>query len=185
MSDPAKAGFSAERLARIRPNLEKHIGPDKLAGALTLLARRAEVVHQECFGLLDREQNKPMAPDAIFRLYSMTKPIICVALMTLYEQGRFQLLDPVSKLIPAFAKLKVYAGDGKAEAELAEAVDHPASADPYLRAELSLLGVRSSRSDVSGCGGVHDEAARRVCGRPPGAAPRVSTRLGFSLQLLS
>lgn len=103
-------GMSTARLARIRPVLEKHIGADKVSGAVTLLARRGEPVHQECLGLMDRENNKPMRPDAIFRIYSMTKPIICVALMSLYEQGHFQLYDPVSKFIPAFGKLKVYAG---------------------------------------------------------------------------
>jgi CubicO group peptidase (beta-lactamase class C family) len=61
---------------------------------------------------MDRENNKPMRPDAIFRIYSMTKPVICVALMTLYERGHFQLYDPVSKFIPAFSKLKVYAAEG-------------------------------------------------------------------------
>jgi CubicO group peptidase (beta-lactamase class C family) len=63
---------------------------------------------------MDRESGKPMSPDAIFRIYSMTKPIVCVALMTLYERGHFQLIEPVSKFIPAFADLQVYAGrDGE------------------------------------------------------------------------
>ena len=110
MVDPQKLGLSPERLARIRPAIEKHVADDKLAGALTLLARRGQLVHTECVGLMDREGEVPMRPDAIFRFYSMTKPLICVALMTLYEQGHFQLADPVSKFIPAFETLKVYAG---------------------------------------------------------------------------
>jgi CubicO group peptidase (beta-lactamase class C family) len=102
--------LSPERLARIRPAVEKHIGDDKIAGAVTLVARRGKVVHLECIGLMDRESSTPMQPDTIFRIYSMTKPITCAALMTLYEQGHFQLFDPVSKFIPAFNDLRVYAG---------------------------------------------------------------------------
>jgi CubicO group peptidase (beta-lactamase class C family) len=120
MGTAKKMGMSESRLSRIRPVLEKHIGPDKVSGAVTLLARRGELVHQECLGLMDRENNKPMRPDAIFRIYSMTKPIIAVALMTLYEQGRFQLFDPVSKFIPAFSKLKVLKGGPNSGDELTD-----------------------------------------------------------------
>lgn len=115
---PEKVGLSSERLARIRPVIEKHIGDDKIAGALTLVARRGELVHLECVGLMDRENSKPMQTDTIFRLYSMTKPIISVALMMLYEKGHFQLFHPVSRFIPAFKDLKVYAGEGESGIEL-------------------------------------------------------------------
>ena len=115
MINPEKVGLSRERLARIRPAMEKHIGGDKIAGAITLIARRGELAHLECVGLMDREKNTPMRPDAIFRIYSMTKPIICVALMMLYEKGHFQLAHPVSKFIPAFKDLNVYAGGGASD----------------------------------------------------------------------
>ena len=112
MIDATKAGFSPERLARIRPAMERHVGADKLAGVVTLLARRGQVVHHEAIGGLQRDGGEPMCADAIFRLYSMTKPITCVALMTLYEQGHFQLPDPVSKFIPEFDDLKVAVEEG-------------------------------------------------------------------------
>ena len=112
MIDAREAGFSPERLARIRPAMERHIGEDKLAGVVTLLARGGQVVHHEAIGGLERDGGEPMCADAIFRLYSMTKPITCVALMTLYEQGHFQLPDPVSKFIPEFDGLKVAVEDG-------------------------------------------------------------------------
>ena len=112
MTDPEKLGFSAERLKRIRPAMEKHIGADKLAGVVTAIARRGELVHHEAYGLMDRESGAPITTDAIFRLFSMTKPITCVALMMLYEQGHFQLIDPVSKFLPAFKNLKVYTDNG-------------------------------------------------------------------------
>ncbi len=120
MISPENVGLSSERLARIRPAVEKHIGVDKIAGAVTLVARRGELVHLECVGLMDRESGKPMQPDTIFRLYSMTKPITCAALMMLYEQGHFQLFDPVLKFIPAFNDLKVYAGGTRSDIKLVD-----------------------------------------------------------------
>jgi CubicO group peptidase (beta-lactamase class C family) len=120
MGTPESVGMSSERLARIRPAIEKHIGNDSIVGAVTLVARRGQVVHQECVGLRDRENNKPMQPDTIFRLYSMTKPITCVALMTLYEKGHFQLFDPVAKFIPAFQDLQVCADGAGSAGELVD-----------------------------------------------------------------
>jgi len=120
MISPEEVGLSSERLTRIRPAVGKHIGDDKIAGAVMLVARRGKVVHLECVGLMDRESNKPMQPDTIFRIYSMTKPITCVALMMLYEQGRFQLFDPVSKFIPAFNDLKVYEGGAGSDIKLVD-----------------------------------------------------------------
>ncbi|MCB0053632.1 MAG: beta-lactamase family protein, partial [Caldilinea sp.] len=72
--------------------------------------RKGKVVHYGAYGLMDIEAGKPMQEDTLFRIYSMTKPIVSVALMMLYEEGRFSLNDPVAKFIPAFAKTKVYAG---------------------------------------------------------------------------
>jgi CubicO group peptidase (beta-lactamase class C family) len=104
---PQEVGMSAERLERIKPAMQKYVDQKKIAGISTMLARNGKVVHFEQVGQMDIEQNKPMTKDAIFRIYSMTKPIVCTALMILYEQGRFHLFHPVSKYIPAFGKLKV------------------------------------------------------------------------------
>ena len=120
MISPENVGLSSERLARIRPAVEKYIGDDKIAGALTLIARRGELVHLECVGLMDRENRRPMQRDTIFRIWSMTKPITCVALMMLYEKGYFQLFDPVSRFIPAFKDVKVCAGEGESGVELVD-----------------------------------------------------------------
>ena len=104
------AGMSLAGLARIEPAINRHIAEDKLAGSVALLARRGEVVHFESYGLMDRERGKSMTEDAIFRIYSMTKPITSVALMMLHEHGHFQLDDAVHKLIPvsAWRDLRVY-----------------------------------------------------------------------------
>jgi CubicO group peptidase (beta-lactamase class C family) len=122
MVHPEEVGMSVERLARIRPALEKYIGDDKVAGIVVVIARRGQVVYEECLGLMDREKQRAMRSDAIFRIYSMTKPIVCVALMTLYEQGMFQLYQPAATFIPAFHSLKVYAGEDASGPILTELV---------------------------------------------------------------
>ncbi len=104
---PEQVGLSSERLQRIRPFMQAYVDQNKLAGLITMIARRGKVVHFERFGLRDKATQKPMQSDTIFRLYSMTKPIISVALMMLYEEGRFQLDDPIAKFIPAFKNLQV------------------------------------------------------------------------------
>lgn len=104
------AGCSSERLARIRPAMQTYVDHHGYAGLSTMLARRGRVIHFEQVGRQDREADTPLAADTLFRLYSLTKPIICVAVMTLYEEGRFQLFDPVAKFLPAFGKARVLTG---------------------------------------------------------------------------
>ena len=112
---PEEVGMSSKRLERIRPIMQGYVDQKKIAGLSTIIARKGKVVHFEQVGQLDKESNKSMSDDTIFRIYSMTKPIICVALMTLYEQGKFHLTDPVAKFIPAFDYLKVLACDKTGE----------------------------------------------------------------------
>ena len=109
-----QVGFSKERLARIRPQLEKYVEENRLAGGAALIARHGKVIYFETFGVMDKESGGPMTKDAIFRIYSMTKPIVAVAALTLYEEGKFSLLDPVSKYLPEFSDMKVVvpAADG-------------------------------------------------------------------------
>ena len=110
--DPAEMGFSAERLAKIQPAMQALVDSGKFAGVLTLIARKGKIVHFETAGLRDRESNKPMTADTLFRIYSMTKPVTSVAIMMLYEEGKLKLDDPMSKFIPEFAETKVYTGGG-------------------------------------------------------------------------
>ena len=104
---PEAAGFSSERLMRIRPVLQRYVDEKKLAGILSLIARGGKIVHCEKVGWADIEAVKPMQEDTIFRIYSMSKPITTTAVMMLYEEGRFRLTDPVWQYIPAFKDLKV------------------------------------------------------------------------------
>jgi len=101
---PESVGMSAERLARIGPVMQRYIDYRLVPGTVTLIARKGQVVHFESRGFMDLESGRPMRKDAMFRIASMTKPITSVALMMLWEEGRFQLNDPVSKFIPAFAR---------------------------------------------------------------------------------
>jgi CubicO group peptidase (beta-lactamase class C family) len=110
IESPEVVGCSSERLARIKPVMQSYIEHHGFAGLSTMLARRGRVIHFEQVGWQDRETRTELSADTIFRIYSMTKTIICVAFMTLYEEGRFQLLDPVAKFLPAFGKVRVLTG---------------------------------------------------------------------------
>ena len=106
---PEDLGLATERLGRIGPFFEdRYVRPGLLPGVLTAVARRGQLVHLACSGQREVATRAPLTPDTIFRIYSMTKPIVSVALMTLYEEGRFQLDDPVSRFIPEFADLRVW-----------------------------------------------------------------------------
>jgi CubicO group peptidase (beta-lactamase class C family) len=104
---PEDAGMSSDRLARIRPAMQRYIDRGLVPGVVTLVARRGRVVHFEAIGYRDVEAKAPMTTDTIFRIASMTKPIASIALMTLYEEGHFLLNDPISKFLPEFANMKV------------------------------------------------------------------------------
>lgn len=103
------AGLSLDRLENISRHLdENYIRPGKLPGAVTLVARKGEVAWVNAQGMMDVERNKPARRDTLFRIYSMTKPVTSIAMMQLYEQGRFLLDDPVHKYIPSWKHLGVY-----------------------------------------------------------------------------
>jgi len=112
---PEAAGFSAKRLERITDHLNRnYIGPGKIAGCQVAVSRHGHLAYFRSLGLMDRERNRPMQDDTIFRIYSMTKPITSVALMQLYEQGHFQLNDPVHRVIPSWRDQQVYVeGEGE------------------------------------------------------------------------
>ena len=107
--NPEEVGLSSSRLARIDQHLqERYIEPGKIAGALTVVARRGQIAHYSPLGHMELERKRALEENAIFRIYSMTKPITSIATMMLYERGLFQLRDPVYKYIPAFADQGVF-----------------------------------------------------------------------------
>jgi CubicO group peptidase (beta-lactamase class C family) len=104
---PDTVGLSPERLARIGKALNQEIEKGNIPGAVVLIARKGKIAYFESFGFLDKATGKRMPKDALFRAYSMTKPWVSVVAMTLVEEGRLQLTDPVSKYLPAFKGLQV------------------------------------------------------------------------------
>ncbi|HET6724164.1 MAG TPA: serine hydrolase, partial [Chitinophagaceae bacterium] len=101
-ANPETQGFSSERLKPLDANINQWIKEDQLNGATAIILRNGKIVYHKSFGFANKEQNIPMRNDNIFRIASMTKPIISVAAMMLYEEGKFLLTDPVSKFIPEF-----------------------------------------------------------------------------------
>jgi CubicO group peptidase (beta-lactamase class C family) len=100
-------GFSSDRLARIGPVMRTEIEKGTMPGAVTLIARNGQIVHFEAHGYLDQGKTKPLTKDAVFRMFSMTKPFVSVAAMVMVEQGRMRLSDPISNWIPELKDMKV------------------------------------------------------------------------------
>lgn len=112
---PEDLGLSAPRLVKIDLMTQKYIDEGKLPGTITVVARRGKIAHFECQGRMDIEADKMVAQDTIFRIYSMSKPVTSVALMMLYEDGHFQLDDPISRFVPSFENMEVYISGNRDE----------------------------------------------------------------------
>jgi CubicO group peptidase (beta-lactamase class C family) len=111
-SEPGEVKLSAEKLAKLKPGLQELVDAKKMAGAVALVARHGKVAYVESIGYRDLASKTPMTDDTIFAIASMTKPITCVALMTLVEEGKLGLDDPVGKYLPALKEMRVL-GDAK------------------------------------------------------------------------
>ena len=142
------AGFDAARLERITAHLDRHyIAPGKIAGCQVAVSRRGHPAYFKSLGQMDREAGRAMADDAIFRIYSMSKPITSVALMTLYEQGHFQLNDPVSRFFPAWKSHRVWvSGSG------ADMVTEPPRRAMSMRDVLCHTGGLTYGTDLQALG---------------------------------
>ncbi len=106
------AGMSSERLERLDEHFHRYVDDGRIAGVVTYIVRRGEVVHEDAYGLADIAANRRMSQDTYFYLYSMTKPVTSVALLILYEEGKFQLDDPLADYLPEMSDLKLYVGEG-------------------------------------------------------------------------
>ena len=122
--EAAEVGFDAERLQRIDRHFAAYVDDGRLPGWLCLVSRGGQIVHLSTYGRRDIEAGAPVEVDTIFRIYSMTKPITSVAAMMLYEEGAFELKDPVSTLIPSFEGVRVYRS-GSALAPVLEPASEP------------------------------------------------------------
>jgi CubicO group peptidase (beta-lactamase class C family) len=110
---PEAVGFSAERLGRLDGAMKSLVDAKKFAGMVTVLARHGKIVEEKTYGYADVVSQKPMQKDTIVRIYSMTKPITGIAMMMLYEEGKWKPSDPIARYIPEFRDLKVYSGVDK------------------------------------------------------------------------
>ncbi len=155
--DPDAAGLDAGQLARIDAHfMSRYIEPGKIAGCQIAVTRHGALGYFKSFGLMDRERNRAVAEDTIWRLYSMTKPIVGVALMQLYEQGVFQLNDPVHRWIPEWKGLKVRTPNGLVDPDrpmtvrdclmhttgLGWGIEPPLTMDKFMPAMITVRGGR-------------------------------------------
>jgi len=133
---PESVGLSQQRLERIATTVQQSIDSGRIAGAVTLVVRRGQTAWSRAQGMADREAGVPMRTDNIFRICSMTKPITSVAVMMLYEEGRFLLDDPVSRYLPEFKNPKILA--------------KPASGEPYTIPAAREITIRDLLRHTSG-----------------------------------
>jgi CubicO group peptidase (beta-lactamase class C family) len=106
--EPEEVGFDGERLGRLDTHFRRYVDDEKLPGWLMLVSRGGQIAHLSTYGRRDIENDLPIETDTLFRIYSMTKPITSVAAMMLYEEGAFELNDPVHRYIPSFRNQRVY-----------------------------------------------------------------------------
>jgi CubicO group peptidase (beta-lactamase class C family) len=125
LNKPESLGFSSERLERLHATMQQEVDQKRLAGIVTILARHGKVVEERTYGKKDIASGAPMAKDTIFRIYSMSKPVTGVAMMILYEEGKWHPSDPISKYIPEFAHLKVFKGVDQSGNMILEDPVHP------------------------------------------------------------
>ena len=145
---PADVGLDPAGLEKLDEAMHGMVDGGQLAGVVTMVSRKGKVVHFDAYGKRDIENGLPVEKDTIFRIYSMTKPIIGVALMTYYDEGRFTLDDPVSKFIPEFADLKVAKKDGPDGMPITEDADHPMTMRELMSHTAGLTYGLFSQSQV-------------------------------------
>jgi CubicO group peptidase (beta-lactamase class C family) len=136
--EPEEVGLASAGLAKLTRVVHRAVDEGRIPGGMTLVGRRGKVAYFDTYGSMDIEAGRPLQDDTIFRIYSMTKPIVSVGLMTLYEEGLFQVDEPVSKYLPQLKGLKVLAG-GTAEV-------------PVLREAEREMSIRDVLGHTSGLG---------------------------------
>src|SRR5688572_31940164 len=148
-ASPESVGMSSTRLSRLDAAVQADIAAGRLPGIVVAVARRGKVVYQKAFGVANLTTREPMRTDALFRLYSMTKPIASVGLLTLYEQGKLRLTDPLDRYLPQFANVKVYKGaDASGNPILAAPLRKPTIQDAFRHTLGLASGLGQSPVDA-------------------------------------
>jgi len=194
-ADPASLGLSSEKLDAMKAKLNTFVEKKQLPGFVVAVARDGKIGYFEAWGLRDVERNKPMTPDTIFRMYSMTKPITGAAVMTLVDAGKLSLDDPVSKYIPEFKDMKVLVEkpDGKTELVPAErpiTIKHLMTHTSGLvyglfdRGELGKI-YRDKDINSDGSAGITlEEFAKRAASAPLKCQPGSEWHYGVNMDVL-
>ena len=190
-ASPDSVGLSAVRLARIDAALQPYIDNKQLAGAVVAIARKNKTVYMKSFGLADIEANKPMKNDHIFRIASMTKPVTSVAVMMLYEEGKFLLDDPVSKYLPEFKELKVLTADGntvpaKREITIRDLLRHTSGISyRFWGKPIAELYEKAGISDgLEPTAGTIADNSKRIAAQPLHSQPGEAFEYGLNTDVL-
>jgi len=168
-ANPEGTGLSAERLRRINNLIERRIESKDISGAVTLVARRGRIAHFEAQGLMDIESNKPMSKDAIFKIASMTKPVVGVAIMMMVEEGKVRLTDPASRYIPELKDLKVAVVQGSAAPAGERGAVPPRFYTVPVEREITVRDLLTHTSGLASGPISSAEAAKLVGSYPPAA----------------
>jgi CubicO group peptidase (beta-lactamase class C family) len=162
------AGMSTDRLRHLDDHFHKLVDEGKIAGVVTWIARHGKVVHEDAYGLADIGAKRPMTKDSYFYVYSMTKPVTSVALLMLYEEGRFQLSDPVAKYLPELANLMLYAGDAGGRMVLKDPSRQPTIEDVFrhtagfLYGPAGMRGIDKAYREANVLGGTLADLTKRL-----------------------
>jgi len=189
-TSPESVGMSSDRLARISSKMKSYIDEGHLSGTVTAVVRRGKLVYLEAQGLLDMDDQRPMREDALFRIYSMTKPITSVAVMLLQEEGRLLLNDPVANYLPEFGRLRVYRIGGSTRWEVEAAgsmtIRHlltHTSGLAYPDPEWSGVSNIYADAGIWNAGSL-EEFASRIASLPLAAQPGTAWNYGVSMDVL-
>ncbi len=161
---PEEVGLSSDRLQRIRETIQRHITAGDISGAVTLVARKGRVAHLEAHGQMDLESKKPMPQNAVFRMASMTKPIVGVAILMMMEEGRVRLSDPVSRFVPEFKGLQVAVEMPRTPGPATQAVEPTFYTVPAAR-EITIRDLLTHTSGLVS-GGVSATEAAKIQRKP-------------------
>lgn len=189
--DPADVGMSAGRLDNVDRLVRGYVDEGRYAGVVNVVARHDKVVRCTTYGSMDVERGRPMRPDTIFRIWSMTKPIVSVGLLTLYEEGRFQLDDPVARYLPEFADLRVFAG-GTADDHRVRPPRREMTVRDLLLHMSGIVGLGSAtevgelyrRAGVASADGTIADTVRALGTLPLAADPGSTWSYGLSTDVL-
>ena len=181
---PEEVGLSSERLGRVRELIQRHLDAGSFSGAVTLVARNGRLAHHEAYGLMDIASKKPMQKDAIFRIMSMTKPVVGASIMMMIEEGKVRLQDPVSRFIPEFADMTVAVAQpapaGRGGGAGAGRAGGPAAPRFYTVPAERPITVRDLLTHTSGLasGTISNSEAAKVAAGPKETLADYLPRLG-------